>query len=131
VAEAPELPDALDPGPVQARLKRARFYLAKCRFELTQRHAWARQHARRRWALDVLRTALAAPAPGLPYLGAPPDPVGDLHWLARLVADTAAAPVPLTATKRALLLGQVAGLEAEIMVLEVQLGTSPPAPKNA
>ena len=111
----------LDPGPVLARLRRARFYLAQARFELTQRENWDQLHTRRRWALAVLRPALAAPDAGTHHPGTTPDPVADLRWLDGLVRATAAAPAPLTAAARALLLGRVAGLEAEIAVLEAAL----------
>lgn len=40
LADTPEVPSSLAPGPVQARLQRARFYLLTARYELAQRGSW-------------------------------------------------------------------------------------------
>lgn len=128
-APSTDLPGPLDPAPIRARLRRCRFWITKARFDLGQRKRPAEGHARRRWAVQVLRAAwlpptdpAALPAPGrLAYPLATPDPVADAHWLARLAADTAAAPVPLSATERALRLVRLRLLEAEAVALEALL----------
>ncbi|WP_046243442.1 helix-turn-helix transcriptional regulator [Hymenobacter terrenus] len=121
-AEGPDGP--LDPDPLRVRLRRCQYLLARTRFELSQRGGWSRGHARREWAVAALRTALLEPPnpdERLTYPGATPDPVADRHWLDALALATAAAPVPLTATTRALRQARLRGLEAESAALEALL----------
>jgi transcriptional regulator with XRE-family HTH domain len=114
---------------VHQRRKRLRFYVAKLRFELDQRDHGLPGHARRRWAMQVLRPLLAAPdAPAadgrLRWLGATPDASRDLHWLDGLVLRTAAAPGPLSPAERLLGRARLRGLEAELAALDEVLDSS-------
>jgi len=112
----------LDPAPLQARLRRCRFYLAKINYELGQLQRPSEQHARRCWAVGVLQAAWAPDAPPLlAYPLATPDLVADARWLVRLAGDVAAAPPPLTPAERTLRLARLRGLEAEVAALEAAL----------
>ncbi|WP_400191055.1 helix-turn-helix domain-containing protein [Hymenobacter sp. B81] len=118
---------AADAELLRRRRQRLRFYVAKLRFELDQRGAGQRGHARRRWALAALRPLLAAPgqpsADGrLRWPGATPDAARDLHWLDGLTLRTTATPEPLRPAERALRRARLRGLEAELAELNEQLG---------
>jgi len=123
-APAPDLPAAPDQVQLHARLRRCRFLALRLRFELGQLHRPNQTHARRRWAVGVLRDALTPPGPDAPppapltYPGATPDPARDLPWLTSLTQAVEFAPAPLTATGRALRLARLRGLEAEAAALE-------------
>ncbi|MCB2409142.1 hypothetical protein LGH74_14220 [Hymenobacter sp. BT178] len=123
-ALATDLPGSIDQESIETRLRRCRFYAVKLRFQLGQLKRPTQNHARRLWALEVLRTALAPHDPmmstssRMTFMGATPDPVEDLLWLERLTKDTSTTPPPLTTTERFLLFAKLRGLEAEIKALE-------------
>jgi DNA-binding XRE family transcriptional regulator len=125
VPTEPDPAEALDPGPIEDRLQRCRFYLAKARHELSLQQKPAQYYARRRWAVSVLRpmlTTLPDAATALRWPGATPDPTTDLPWLDNLAADTAAVTPPLAPTERALRRARMRALEVEIAELEAALG---------
>ncbi|MFD2784938.1 hypothetical protein [Hymenobacter rubripertinctus] len=108
-------------GPLTARLRRCDYLAARARFELENQQQRTAAAARRRAALVRLRADLLAATPA-----APPDPAFDpahaARWLARLTADTAAAPAPPTAAELTLLAVRLAALEFEADQLREALG---------
>ena len=107
-------------GPLQARLRRCEYLVARTRFGLETQRQRVEAYAHRQAALVRLRAALlpeAATAPPDPAL----DPAHAARWLARLEADTAAAPAPPTVAELRLLTVRLAALEFEIVQLRQAL----------
>ena len=123
---APAPAGPLDAAPLRARLRRVRHLAGKTRFALEGRQQLAGLAARRAWGLGVL-AALLAPESGTgpqPAALAPDPalrPADDARWLARLQADTAIAPPPLTPTRHALLQLRLRLLLTEAEALEALL----------
>ncbi|MGY3087440.1 transcriptional regulator with XRE-family HTH domain [Hymenobacter sp. UYAg731] len=133
---APPPPGPLAAAPLRARLRRVRHLAGTTRFELEGRQGLAGLAARRAWGLAVLAALLAPPpstAPTPAALAPDPvltaDPAAAARWLARLHADTAAAPVPLTPSQHALLALRLRLLLAEADALETLLAAPGPAPE--
>lgn len=113
------------------RLRRCQWLRTQLLHELGSRAAPGQaRHLRRRWAVQVLGPALAAPlpvpdwlAPGGPALPLPPYPLAtpdaarDTHWLGGLALRLAATTEPLPPGAAALARARLAGLEAEIEAL--------------
>ncbi|MCB2376967.1 hypothetical protein LGH70_05205 [Hymenobacter sp. BT635] len=122
---AEEAPAALGPreaAPLLARLRRVRYLADKTRFELDNRRLLHQARERRTWGLTVLAGLLApapdtAPAPAILAPDPALSPEADRRWVARLQADTQAAPLPLSATQAALLALRLRLLEAEAAAL--------------
>jgi transcriptional regulator with XRE-family HTH domain len=121
------------------RLARCQWLRTRLLFETQQqRQPGQARHLRRRWAVEVLGPALAAPlpvpdwlAPGGPALPLPPYPLAtpdaarDSYWLSGLVLRLAATTPPLPPAAAVLARARLAGLEAEIQALEVALADEP------
>ncbi|MDB5268607.1 MAG: hypothetical protein JWP58_1647 [Hymenobacter sp.] len=141
---APAGPDAL--APLRQRLARCRWLRTRLAHELSARHAPGQaRHQRRRWAVQVLGPALAAPLPRPDWLAAGYDPAGydpaghdpagplppyplatpdaarDTHWLAGLALRLAATPEPLPPAALALTRARLTGIDAEIQALVAAL----------
>ncbi|GAA4350419.1 hypothetical protein GCM10023185_08090 [Hymenobacter saemangeumensis] len=122
---------AADTQLLQKRLDHCRYLLTKARYELGQEDDPARHAARRRWAVAVLRPALAAlpdAASAARWPGATPNPPADLHWLAGLETHTQAAPPPLSPGQHVLAQARLHALEAEAAALQAALLPVPRTP---
>ncbi len=120
---------APDLAEVRERLRRVRHLAAGLRYDA---HDYARrrhQRARRQWGLGVLAALLApppgvAPTPAAVLQDAAFAPATDAQWLARLLAEDAAAPLPLSPAAYVLLVARLRGLDAEAAALEAALAAA-------